>query len=71
MIARTRFVYVPPGGYGLPDGRVLSASDVVLAVARYARRHNCYSRTVRVVTVMFREAMREYADARPTATAAA
>ncbi len=71
MIARTRFIYVPPGGYGLPDGRVLSASDVILAVARYARRHNCYARTVRVVSVMFREAMREYADAKASVTAAA
>lgn len=52
--------YVPPGGYGRADGTILTRAEVTLAVARYARKHTYYARTVRTVTVLFRAAMNEY-----------
>lgn len=53
--------YVPPGGYGLADGRVLTAAQVKHAVRLFARRRGYYERTVRTVSVLFRQAMSEYA----------
>lgn len=42
------------------DGTVLSKSQVTAAVRRYARKNGYYARTVRTITVLFRNAVNEY-----------
>lgn len=54
---------VPHGGYGMADGTILTREQVKQARIRYARKHGCFVRTVRPMTTMFRDAMREYAEA--------
>lgn len=66
-----RFVYVPPGGYALPDGRVLSAAQSDAAVALFARRYGYRPRTVRLTGELYRLAMVEFADATERRVAAA
>lgn len=40
-------VIVPHGCVLAPNGRVVRASEVTRAIARFARRHNEYARSVR------------------------
>lgn len=55
-------LYVPPGGYGTAEGRVLSRSEVTKAVRLFARRHGFYARTVRTMTDLKMKAMKEYVE---------
>lgn len=57
--------YVPPGGFGLASGRVLTRSEVTDAVRRYARKYGYYARTVRSMTSLRNAAMKEYATLSP------
>jgi hypothetical protein len=52
--------YVPPGGYGMSNGRVLSKSEVTKAIRKYARKYGFSACIVRVCTVLKRAAMKEY-----------
>lgn len=45
--------------------RGMTRRDITKAVSCYARRHGFYARTVRTVTVLFRDAIREYRETSP------
>lgn len=61
-VFKFRASYVPPGGYGMTDGRVLTREEVNHAVRAFAQRRGYYARTVRTITALFRQAMQEYAE---------
>lgn len=61
--------YIPRGGYGLSNGHILTRSELRAARLRYARKHGYYVQTVRPMTTLFRDAIKEYVDAHPVVQA--
>lgn len=59
---RPRTMYVPPGGFGFPDGQVLTRVQVADAVNAFAARNGTTARAVRALSFLFQRAMREYVE---------